>query len=241
MRWMIYGANGYTGELIARNARGQGLKPILAGRREAKVAPLAEQEGLEYRVFSLDDPDTLADELADVDLVLHCAGPFSRTSRAMLEGCLKARTHYLDITGEVAVFEHVFAQAARVEQAGIIACPGVGFDVIPTDCVAARLKEALPDARELSLGFSTRSGLSPGTAKTLVEGLADGGRALLRRLDKMSRPVTGGGRDSTPYTCWTAPSFTAHHGMCVSAACFYADATFLVEGARSAKAASARA
>ena len=119
MRWMIYGANGYTGELIARNARGQGLKPILAGRREAKVAPLAEQEGLEYRVFSLDDPDTLADELADVDLVLHCAGPFSRTSRAMLEGCLKARTHYLDITGEVAVFEHVFAQAARVEQAGI--------------------------------------------------------------------------------------------------------------------------
>ena len=166
MRWMIYGANGYTGELIARNARGQGLKPILAGRREAKVAPLAEQEGLEYRVFSLDDPDTLADELADVDLVLHCAGPFSRTSRAMLEGCLKARTHYLDITGEVAVFEHVFAQAARVEQAGIIACPGVGFDVIPTDCVAARLKEALPDARELSLGFSTRSGLSPGTAKT---------------------------------------------------------------------------
>ena len=178
MRWMIYGANGYTGELIARNARGQGLKPILAGRREAKVAPLAEQEGLEYRVFSLDDPDTLADELADVDLVLHCAGPFSRTSRAMLEGCLKARTHYLDITGEVAVFEHVFAQAARVEQAGIIACPGVGFDVIPTDCVAARLKEALPDARELSLGFSTRSGLSPGTAKTLVEGLADGGRAV---------------------------------------------------------------
>jgi short subunit dehydrogenase-like uncharacterized protein len=106
MRWMIYGANGYTGELIARTARGQGLKPILAGRREAKVAPLAEQEGLECRVFALDDPDTLADELADVDLVLHCAGPFSRTSRAMLEGCIKAGTHYLDITGEVAVFEH---------------------------------------------------------------------------------------------------------------------------------------
>ena len=99
MRWMIYGANGYTGELIARTARSQGLKQILAGRREARVAPLAEKEGLEYRVFSLDDPDTLADELADVDLVLHCAGPFSRTSRAMLEGCLRARSHYLDITG----------------------------------------------------------------------------------------------------------------------------------------------
>ena len=62
--------------------------------------------------------------------------------------------------------------------------------------------------------------------------IADGGRALLRRLEKMSHPVTGGGRDSTPYTCWTAPSFTAHHGMCVSAACVFADATLLVEGAR---------
>lgn len=180
MRWMIYGANGYTGELIARAARGQGLMPILAGRREARVAPLAEQQGLEYRVFGLDDIDQVADELADVDLVLHCAGPFSATSAPMLEACLRARTHYLDITGEVGVFEHTFAQAARARQAGIVVCPGVGMDVVPTDCVAAKLKAELPDANQLSLGFSTRSGLSPGTAKTTIEGLAQGGRARVR-------------------------------------------------------------
>ncbi|ASK35777.1 saccharopine dehydrogenase family protein [Alloalcanivorax mobilis] len=180
MRWMIYGANGYTGELIARAARGQGLKPVLAGRREAGVAPLAEQEGLEYRVFGLDDVALVADELADIDLVIHCAGPFSATSAPMLEACLRAGTHYLDITGEVAVFEHLFAQAERIRAAGIVACPGVGMDVIPTDCVAAKLKEELPDATHLSLGFSTRSGLSPGTAKSTVEGLAQGGRARIR-------------------------------------------------------------
>ena len=55
-------------------------------------------------------------------------------------------------------------------------CPGVGFDVIPTDCVAACLKQALPDASHLALGFDTGSGLSPGTAKTSVEGLRLGGQ-----------------------------------------------------------------
>lgn len=180
MRWMIYGANGYTGELIARAARGRGLRPILAGRREAAVAPLAEQEGLEYRVFGLDEVDDVADQLADVDLVIHCAGPFSQTSAPMLEACLRARAHYLDITGEVAVFEHAFAQRERARQAGIVVCPGVGMDVIPTDCLAARLKQELPNANQLALGFATRSGLSPGTAKTTIEALAQGGRARIK-------------------------------------------------------------
>jgi short subunit dehydrogenase-like uncharacterized protein len=52
----------------------------------------------------------------------------------------------------------------------------VGFDVIPTDCVAATLKAALPDATHLALGFDSRSGFSPGTAKTSLEGLAQGGK-----------------------------------------------------------------
>lgn len=186
MRWMIYGANGYTGELLARAARGREQTPILAGRQEARIAPLAEQEGLEYRCFALDDVDTVAEQLQDVDLVLHCAGPFSKTSAPMLEACLKAGSHYLDITGEVSVFEHIHAQRQRIINAGIIACPGVGFDVIPTDCLAARLKAEHPNATELSLGFSTRSGLSPGTARTTVEGLALGGRA---RIDDQVREV----------------------------------------------------
>ena len=51
--WMIYGANGYTGELIAREAVSRGLKPVLAGRTAAKVEPLAASLGLQARVFDL--------------------------------------------------------------------------------------------------------------------------------------------------------------------------------------------
>lgn len=176
MQWMIYGANGYTGELIAREAVRRGQRPIIAGRNAEKLAALATELGLESRRFGLDDEAALLRGLAGVELVLHCAGPFSATSAPMLEACLKARAHYLDITGEIAVFAHAHAQHRRAQQAGIVICPGVGFDVIPTDCVAAQLKAALPDATHLALGFDSRSGFSPGTAKTSVEGLAQGGK-----------------------------------------------------------------
>ena len=175
-QWMIYGANGYTGELIAREAARRGMAPVLAGRRADSIAALAGELGLQHRAFALDDPAEVPRQLAGMKLVLHCAGPFSSTSAPMVEACLAARAHYLDITGEIGVFEHAHAQHARAQAAGIVVCPGVGFDVIPTDCVAAALKDALPDATHLALGFDSRTRMSPGSAKTAVESMATGGK-----------------------------------------------------------------
>lgn len=175
--WMLYGAYGYTGQLIAREAAPRGLAPTLAGRDEAKVGSLARELGLPHRVFALDrGPETTAGHLEGMGLVLHCAGPFSATGAPMMDACLGARAHYLDITGEIAVFEQAHARDARAREAGVVLCPGVDFDVVPTDCVAAALKAALPDATHLRLGFDVRSGISPGTARTAVEGAALGGR-----------------------------------------------------------------
>jgi short subunit dehydrogenase-like uncharacterized protein len=175
-QWMIYGANGYTGELIARRAVAQGLKPMLAGRGRDKVEKLATELGLEFRAFGLDDADKLDDNMGDMAIVLHCAGPFSVTAKPMMQACIRTQTHYLDITGEIAVFELAQSLDAQAKAAGIVLCPGVGFDVIPTDCVALKLKELMPDATHLSLGFDSRSGFSPGTAKTSIEGMAEGGK-----------------------------------------------------------------
>jgi short subunit dehydrogenase-like uncharacterized protein len=183
MSWLIYGANGYTGELIARAAAENGTAPTLAGRTRENVEPLAAELGLPSRVFGLDDTDAVTANIAGATIVLNCAGPFSATSAPIMEACLRAGVHYLDITGEIAVFEHAHAQAARAEQAGIVVCPGVGFDVIPTDCVAAALKAALPDATRLALGFDSRGAMSPGTAATSIEALATGGR--IRRAGRL--------------------------------------------------------
>ncbi len=174
--WLIYGANGYTGQLMVAEAVRRGLQPILAGRNGPALQAIGKEHGLPVRVFTLDDPGTIAAGLKGVSLVLHCAGPFSATCAPMLEGCLAAGAHYLDITGEIEVFAHCHAQDARAKARGIVVLPGTGFDVVPTDCLAALLKRELPDATELILGFEAGGGASPGTARTGVEGLAKGGR-----------------------------------------------------------------
>jgi short subunit dehydrogenase-like uncharacterized protein len=175
-RLLVYGANGYTGELIARTAAAQGLNPVLAGRSAGPVVALARELGCESRVFGLDDPAAVVTGLAGCRVVVHCAGPFSATAAPMMAACLAARAHYTDITGEIDVFELGFRNDEAARRAGIVICPGVGFDVVPTDCVALTLKNALPDATQLALGFDSKSALSRGTASTSVEGLGNGSR-----------------------------------------------------------------
>lgn len=184
--WMIYGANGYTGELIAREAKARGLQPILAGRNENEIKNLAKELGFISRVFDLDDSVNLKKQLSDIHLILNCAGPFSSTSKPVMEACLDTGVHYLDITGEISVFEYAHSLNLQAKSAGVLLCPGVGFDVIPTDCIAATLKQLLPDANYLALGFDSDSGLSPGTAKTAVEGLPQGGKV---RIDGQIKKV----------------------------------------------------
>jgi len=173
---LLYGANGYTGALIAREAVRRGLRPVLAGRSPERLRPLAAELGCEVRAFGLGDPAALREGLRGAAVVLHCAGPFSATAAPMLRACLEARVHYLDVSGEIAVLEHALLLDASARQAGIALCPGAGFDVVPTDCVAAALHEALPDATALALAFDSRSPVSPGTARTMVEGLAGGSK-----------------------------------------------------------------
>ena len=176
---LIYGANGYTGKLIASAAARRGLKPILAGRNRDALDRLALPLKLTRRVFELNDPDEIDRNLDGIRIVLNCAGPFSRTCGPLLEACLRNRVHYLDITGEIDVFARCHLAHKRAQHEGVVVFPGTGFDVVPTDCLAALLKQALPDADRLVLGFEAAGGPSPGTARTSVEGLARGGRARI--------------------------------------------------------------
>ncbi|MGH8105429.1 MAG: saccharopine dehydrogenase NADP-binding domain-containing protein, partial [Arenimonas sp.] len=139
MTWMIYGANGYTGKMAVERAISYGQRPVLAGRSLASIEPLAKQYGLPVRAFALDDPHVVKKNLEGMKVVLHCAGPFSATSAPMLEACLETGTHYLDITGEVTVFESLAARDQEAKAAGVMLLPGAGFDVVPSDCLAAHL------------------------------------------------------------------------------------------------------
>jgi short subunit dehydrogenase-like uncharacterized protein len=205
---LIYGANGYTGELVARRAAERGLVPTLAGRDGEAVGRLATALGLPHRTFGLGDRAALDAGLAGIRAVLHCAGPFSRTSRPMVDACLRAGCHYLDITGEGPVFAALSARDGEARARGVTVLPGAGFDVVPSDCLAAHLAARLPGAVRLVLAFQAGGGPSRGTALTMAEGLPAGG--MVRRGGALT-PVPAAWRTRRfdfgrgPVTCMTIP------------------------------------
>ncbi|GAB6879670.1 trans-acting enoyl reductase family protein [Halorubrum gandharaense] len=176
MTLLIYGAYGFTGELVAREAVDRGLDPILAGRDGDALRELGRELRCSVREFDLQFPETVTESVRDVDAVLNCAGPFAATATQLADACLETRTHYLDVTGEIDVFEALDEWDTPAADAGVTLLPGVGFDVVPTDCVAARLAEALPEATHLELAFATGGGggVSRGTARTAIRGLGEG-------------------------------------------------------------------
>lgn len=194
MSFLLYGANGYTGALIARECVKRGLRPILAGRNEMAIKALAEELGLEYRIASLTDAKTLYHMLCDVPAVLHCAGPYARTSHLMVDACLQTQTHYLDLTGEIDVFHALYNRDAEARATGVLLLPAVGFDVVPTDCLAALLWQKLPTATHLQLAVSGVGPLSHGTMKTIISSINLGG---LVRANGVLRVVPSGWKTQT--------------------------------------------
>lgn len=174
--FLIYGANGYTAQLILELCAKENIKPHLAGRTKANILPIAEKYDLPYSIVSVDDTEDLENLLKPFSVVLNCAGPFSRTYQQMTAACLATQTHYLDITGEIEVFEGCAAQNKAAQNANVILMPGVGFDVVPSDCLAKYIHENLPKAQSLELAFiGLGGGVSRGTATTAIENLGAGG------------------------------------------------------------------
>ena len=177
--FLIYGANGYTGRLAAEHAAASGLQPVLAGRSRADVEAIAKRLSLDYRIFDLASPREIVEGIRGTSAVLHAAGPFSATSRPMVDACLASRIHYVDVTGEIAVFEAIAEHDRDAKAAGVMLLPGAGFDVVPSDCLAAHVKRRLPNATRLRLAIGGLGGMSRGTALTMLERAGRG--TMLRR------------------------------------------------------------
>ncbi len=137
------------------------------------------------------------DVCANVGAVLNCAGPFVETFEHVSAACMAVGAHYTDVTGEVEVFQAAAEKHEAAKKAGVVLMPGVGFDIVATDCVAATLKADLPSATHLSLAFTSRGGggSSKGTATTLVKALSAGNGALVREEGELhTYPIAHRGR-----------------------------------------------
>ncbi len=186
---LVYGSYGYTGRLVVATAMERGIEPVLAGRNLSELEAQASEWGLTYRTFDLQRPEIVKQQLSTVDVVLNCAGPFVHTHEPLLDACLETDTDYLDITGEIEVFESIAARDEQATDAGVTVLPGVGFDVVPSDCLAVHLHDAVSQPSKLALGFESLGTPSPGTARTMIDGMLSGGAI---RTDGEIRTVPAG-------------------------------------------------
>ncbi len=173
--WMLYGAYGHTGTLIAEEAVRRGHSPLLAGRSQAQLVPLAERLGLEWLAVER-DTDKFRKAVAEVDLVFQAAGPFTRTSEPVIQACLMGGTHYADIANEVPVFQMTRSYDEKAKQRDICLMTGASFGVIATDCLACYIADQFPDATSLEAAIVLYSSVrSAGALKSGLDMLRDGG------------------------------------------------------------------
>ncbi len=174
---VLYGSYGYTGRLIAKECKAKNLSVILAGRNKEALQQQSDETGYSFEVVDVNETLALKNLLTKGKVVIHCAGPFRHTAKAMADACLETKTHYTDITGEYQVFELLAGYDQKAKATGITMMPGTGFDVVPSDCLALHLKNRLPSATHLQLAFTmSKGGLSRGTKKSMTEGLGEGGQ-----------------------------------------------------------------
>jgi short subunit dehydrogenase-like uncharacterized protein len=175
---MIYGATGYTGRMAAEHAKARGLDVVIAGRNGARLESLAAQLGVPYRVFISDAQ--AVESLEGIGVLLNFAGPFAQTADALMQACIKAGVDYLDITAEINVFRLAERVGVQAAEAGVMLLPGVGWDVVPTDCLAMHVARRVQNPKSLSVALQVAGAMSRGSALSVSEIV---GAGLLARVD----------------------------------------------------------
>jgi short subunit dehydrogenase-like uncharacterized protein len=193
--WMIYGATGYTGRMVAREAIALGERPLLAGRSAEKVQRVAEELGLPWVAFDLGDRAAAVAALRGVELVLLAAGPFDGLAQPMMDACLEAGTHYTDLANELPVFQAAEERDARARERGVAIVPGIGFGTIATGSLVKRVVAEVPDATRLECALHiATTAAGPATGESVLAGMRMGGWVRRGGL-LVEHPLGAGGRE----------------------------------------------
>lgn len=204
---MIYGATGYTGRMAAEHAKAAGTPLVLAGRSEDSLSRLAAKLGAEYRVFSLDDTVAVDKGLADISVLLNCAGPFLRTAEVLMRASLRNGVHYLDTAAELDSYRLAEDLDDEAKAARIMVMPGGGGSVAMLGSLAGHAVGKVRDPRKIRIALHVAGGLSRGSAISAIENVTI---QTLARIDGklVSAPAEGirkfdfgrGGVDCFPVT-----------------------------------------
>jgi hypothetical protein len=128
---VVYGASGYTGQLICEYLREFGVPFIAAGRDKARIQEALDRvpglDTVEHEVIEVEHQVGPLTELLDgAKVMLNTVGPFSRHGGEVVEACLAAGAHYLDTTGEqdwLITCDETYGE--QMADQGLLLAPGV--------------------------------------------------------------------------------------------------------------------
>ena len=175
---LIYGATGYTGRMAAERAKTLGLNFEIAGRSQQRLATLAAQLDVPYRVFDTDA--AIETFLSGISVLLNFAGPFAQTAEPLMRACINAEVDYLDITAEINVYRLAERLGTQAASSKVMLLPGVGWDVVPTDSLAVHVTRRVKEPFALSIALQVPGSMSRGSAMSVSEIINAG---LLARVD----------------------------------------------------------
>ncbi|CAF1079350.1 unnamed protein product [Adineta steineri] len=177
---IIFGASGYTGQYVieemARKGKQFGFKWGIAGRTVDKLKQVLQQAskftGIENLDSTIDtitanvtNKQSLVDMCARTKVLINCVGPYRHYGEPVVQACLEARTHYIDISGEPQFLETMQlqydSQAAERETIIVGSC---GFDSLVADLGVETIRQEC-DQKNLDIAF-IESFLSMKHAKT---------------------------------------------------------------------------
>lgn len=186
---LIYGATGFTGNLVVREAARRGLDFEIAGRSEDKLAALSAELNVRYHVFSVDDMDGWEQSLEGKTALLNIAGPFSETANQAMEACIKFKVHYFDITAEVDIYRLAESKDAAAKAAGIMLLSGAGLFTTYDPLVVHTIKR-VENPVALRVAFKYSGGFTPGSvassANIINAGLLVRKNGEIKKLDEAS-------------------------------------------------------
>ena len=219
--WLLYGATGYTGRIIAEAAKARGFEPVLAGRNTTALAALAAQLGLKFRAFELSDYTATDKGLSGVKLSLNCAGPFDHTGSPLASACIRNSVHYLDIAGEINPIRSIQRLHGRAIEERVMLLCGVGFGCMPSEALLAYIQQQRPGVVSAQLAFAIDGGVSKGTLESLEQSLKLPGYSLDRGQLIAAKPGAvklmvdfgQGGKRKCATNPWRGDMYTAQVGL----------------------------
>jgi short subunit dehydrogenase-like uncharacterized protein len=137
---ILYGASGFVGrqtvQYFARKTNPDEVRWAIAGRNRQKLESLRSQIGINVNILVADSQDIEAIDalVSRTRVLLNTAGPFALYGPAIVDACVRWRTHYVDITGEIAwVRDLIDRYQEKTTAEGTRVIPCCGFDSIPSD------------------------------------------------------------------------------------------------------------